>query len=145
MPQFAQILIVEDEETDVLLLRHAFEQAALHYELIVFHDGQEAVDHLASIAQSNGAGPRLPDLVLLDLKMPCLDGFQVLAWRANQPGLKSVPFIVLTSSSHDSDRERARDLGAADFWVKPSSFQQLIAMARDLDARWLTRKTQPPQ
>ena len=143
MPQ-SRILIVDDEETDILLLRYAFEKASLQHELIVFHDGLEAVDYLASVIESKGAGLRLPDLVLLDLKMPCLDGFQVLAWRAEQPGLQAVPFIVLTSSSYDSDRERARELGAADFWVKPSRFNQLIDMARELDARWLNKGIQTP-
>src|SRR6267378_2305038 len=137
MLQFAQILIADDEETDVLLLGHAFEQASLNHKLIVVRDGQEAVEYLTRIAQSNGVGSRLPDLVLLDLKMPRLDGFQVLAWRSEQSRFNDLPFIVLTSSSYDSDRERARELGAADFWVKPSCFQQLIVMARELDARWL--------
>ena len=140
MPQFAQILIVDDEETDVLLLGHAFEQASLKHKLIVVRDGQEGVEYLTRIAQSNGVGSRLPDLVLLDLKMPRLDGFQVLAWRSEQPRFNDVPFIVLTSSSYDSDQERALVLGAADFWVKPSSFRQLVSMALELDARWLTKE-----
>ena len=71
MPQPAQILIVEDEETDVLLLCHAFEQAALHYDFVVFHDGQEAVDYLTGQEPyANRKEYPLPTLLLLDLKMP---------------------------------------------------------------------------
>lgn len=133
------ILVAEDEDTDVELLRHAFERVPFPVQMQVARDGQEAVDYLSKCADGHGASYPLPCLVLLDLKMPRLDGFQVLAWRLQQPALKDVPFVILTSSSYNTDRARARELGASDFLVKPSSFMNLIAMLRDVTTRWLAK------
>ena len=138
MSNAPHVLVVEDEDTDVELLRHAFERVPAPVQIQVVRDGQEAVEYLTNCSGSSSALFRLSSLVLLDLKMPRLDGFQVLAWRLQQPALKDIPFIVLTSSSYDSDRERARELGASDFLVKPSSFMNLIGMLRELSTKWLS-------
>lgn len=139
MSNAPHVLVVEDEDTDVELMRHAFERLSLPIHMQVARDGQEAVEYLTKCSGSSNAPFPLPSLVLLDLKMPRLDGFQVLAWRLQQPTLKDVPFIVLTSSSYDSDRDRARELGASDFLVKPSSFLNLISMLGSLTTRWLIK------
>jgi len=139
MSNAPHVLVVEDEDTDVELMRHAFERLPVPVHMQVVRDGQEAVEYLTKCSGSSNDPFPFPSLVLLDLKMPRLDGFQVLAWRLQQPTLKDVPFIVLTSSSYDSDRERARELGASDFLVKPSSFLNLIGMLRSLTTRWLIK------
>jgi CheY-like chemotaxis protein len=107
-------------------------------ELIVARDGQEAVRYLSGDEPySDHARYPLPRLVLLDLKMPHMDGFDVLAWLAERPKFKDVPAIVLTSSGHDTDVERARQLGARDFLIKPHAFGELVQMIHDLETRWL--------
>ena len=130
------ILAAEDEETDALLLRLAFEQARLPCELIVARDGEEAVRYL------NGDEPYsdrirfpMPCVVLLDLKMPRMDGFDVLKWIADHPQFKGLPALVLSSSTHDSDVERARRLGAREFLVKPHAFMELVQLVRDVYTR----------
>jgi CheY-like chemotaxis protein len=132
------VLAAEDEETDAMLLRLAFQKAGVSCELFVTRDGLELVRYLnGDEAYSDRARYPLPRLILLDLKMPHMDGFDVLAWLAQRPQFKDVPAIVLTSSSHDTDIERARRLGARDFLIKPHSLGDLVQMMHDLQTRWL--------
>jgi CheY-like chemotaxis protein len=133
-----QILVAEDEETDVFFLRYAFEKAGLPHCLTVVHDGQQAIDYLS------GQGPYfdraqypLPALMLLDLKMPRLTGFDVLSWLQNHSELKTVIAVVLTSSPNETDRQHAQELGAAEYFVKPDSVQGLTDVVKKLQARWL--------
>jgi CheY-like chemotaxis protein len=139
MAERRAILLAEDDENDVFLLQRALERAGLSLELIVAHDGQEAVEYLSG-AGADKAPWGAPELVLflLDLKMPRLNGFDVLSWLSSQPGLKDLPVVVLSSSSHEADIERARKLGARDYRVKPSDFVLLVQLVRDLQAQWLT-------
>jgi len=138
------ILLAEDDENDVFLLRRALERAGLPAELIVAHDGAEAVDYLSrgGSAATRGRAP-LPGLFLLDLKMPRLSGFDVLAWLAQQKRLKDLPVVVLSSSAHEGDMERARLLGAKDYRVKPADFLNLVELMKDLYARWLSGSGPP--
>jgi len=140
MPAEATILWAEDDENDVLLFRRAFEKASLPHRLIDVGDGQEAVDYLA------GEPPHddrtrfpLPDLLLLDLKMPRLGGFEVLAWIQERPEFKGLPAVVLSSSNQERDIQRARSLGASDYFVKPCGPAALVELLLGLDARWLRR------
>src|SRR5512135_278585 len=100
------ILLAEDDENDVFLVRRAMAQAGVGSELIVARDGQEAVDYLSRDAP--GGGQPLPGLLLLDLKMPRLNGFEVLSWLSTRPDLSELPVVVLSSSSHESDVREAR-------------------------------------
>lgn len=132
------ILVAEDEESDAWLLEHAFARAGLHHRLVVLHDGQEAVAYLG------GAGPYtdrklhpLPSLMLLDLKMPRMNGFDVLAWMRKHPDLQALPVVVLSSSSLESDVAQARQMGARDYVVKPHEFSRLVELVRDINQRWL--------
>jgi CheY-like chemotaxis protein len=132
----APILVAEDEETDVALLRLAFEKAGLVADLVVAHDGQEVVDYFSSTAEPDGSPRRLPGLVLLDLKMPRMGGLEVLAWLHSQPRLKDLPVLIFTSSSHELDSQRALDMGAREYLVKPHALHDLVKLLRELHARY---------
>jgi CheY-like chemotaxis protein len=132
------VLAAEDEETDRFILKRAFQKAGIHHSLLFVCDGEEAIDYL------NGTEPYhdrarypLPSLLLLDLKMPRRTGFEVLAWLAAAPEFKSLPVVVLSSSSHESDTQKARQLGAREYIVKPHDLSQFVEMVRDLCGRWL--------
>lgn len=143
MAVHAPILAAEDDENDALFLTRAHKEAGLENPLVIVRDGQEAVDYLggASIYADRAAHP-LPGLLLLDLKMPRMNGFDVLAWLAMQPDLKHLPVIILSSSSNEADMERARQMGARDYLIKPHHYRELTGMLRDLSARWLVEVPQ---
>src|SRR6185436_19786504 len=104
MPDRAVILLAEDREDDVLLIRKAFERAHIPNPLYVVNDGEEVIAYLKGEGKfSNRAEYPLPDLVLLDLKMPRVNGFEVLAWIRQQPTLSSLRVLVLTSASEMRD------------------------------------------
>jgi CheY-like chemotaxis protein len=132
------ILVAEDEETDVVLLRYALKRSGITHRLVVARDGQEAIDYLSGAAPfSDRTLHPIPSLVLLDLKMPRMTGFDVLAWLQSQPKLNALPAVVLTSSPDDADRQHAHELGAAEYRVKPTNLHGLVKVMRELDARWL--------
>jgi CheY-like chemotaxis protein len=138
MAEQSVILLAEDDENDVFLLRRALEKAGVANELVVARDGQEALDYLGGSIEGGGARRRpLPSLLLLDLKMPRLNGFDVLAWLATRPDLSGLPVVVLTSSAHEADMAEAHRLGADDYRVKPSDFPNLVKLVKELHARWL--------
>ena len=141
MYQNASILLVEDDEADVLLLRRAFKDADIQNPVQVARDGQEAIDFLARPWLP--PEDRLPALVLLDLKMPRRTGAEVLAWMRDQPVLCTVPVFVFSSSANRNDIEQAYALGANAFMVKPPSLGERLELARFLK-QWL-RLNQPPQ
>src|SRR5579862_996911 len=98
------ILLAEDEETEVLLFELALQSAGQSYPVIVARDGQEAIDYLAGhVPYKNRLSHPLPALVMLDLKMPRMTGFDVLSWLSSQPQLQSIPAVVLSSSSYPED------------------------------------------
>ena len=134
----AVVLLAEDEPTDVYFVQWAFKEAGLPHQVFTAADGQEAVDYLS------GEGPftdrqkyPLPDLLLLDLKMPRLTGFDVLQWLQERPQFQDLTVLVLTSSDYPGDVARARELGADDYRVKPSNPFELVKLVRELDAKWL--------
>ena len=140
MAERATILLAEDDDNDVFLMRAALKKAAVAAELVVARDGQEAVDYLGAngngSSKGNGAHT-LPSLLLLDLKMPRLNGFDVLAWIESRPELSHLPVVVLSSSSQESDIAKARQLGADDYQVKPNDFHDLVSLVKGFQSRWL--------
>jgi CheY-like chemotaxis protein len=132
------VLLVEDDTNDVLLVRRAFRKAGLTARIEVVSDGEAAVDYLAR-AQTQGG----PGLVLLDLKLPRRPGLEVLGWLRDQPGLRRLPVVVLTSSRESADINRAYDLGANSFLVKPVGFAELLEMVKTLDVYWLQLNEAP--
>jgi len=138
------ILLAEDREDDILLIRRAFKKAFLSNPLFVVRDGEEAIDYLRGEAKySNRKEFPLPDLLLLDLKMPRVDGFGVLKWLRQQPGLSSLRVVVLTSSDSISDVNRAYELGANSFMVKPLDFENFLELSRVMTSYWLQLSKTP--
>jgi CheY-like chemotaxis protein len=138
------ILLAEDNENDALLVRVALQKAAVLRPLVIARDGQEAIDYLAGQAPyADRARYPLPALLLLDLKMPRVNGFQVLAWLQERPDLAALPVVVLSSSAIESDIARARQLGADDYRVKPPDFQALVKIVQELSRRWLQETRVP--
>jgi CheY-like chemotaxis protein len=132
------ILAAEDEESDALILRLAFQQAQLLHPLVVVRDGQEVVEYLAGRDRyADRSVHPLPALIILDLKMPRLSGFEVLAWLATQPDFRDIPVVVLSSSADESDIRKARELGAREYFVKPHSFDELKNVLQRMDPKAL--------
>jgi CheY-like chemotaxis protein len=140
----APILLVEDEPDDVYFLKRAFTSTSVTAPIVVLADGGAAIDYLAGTgAFSNRDEHPLPALMLLDLKLPGVTGFDVLAWLRAQPGLKRLPVIVLTSSSQDEDVRRAYDLGVNSYLVKPSGLKAIADVAQQIERYWLNMNRRP--
>jgi len=138
------ILLVEDREDDVVLIRRAFKEIGLMNPVQVVRDGEEAVAYLKGDGIfSNHEEQPLPALILLDLKMPRMDGFEFLAWLRQQPELLHLPVVVLTSSEELRDVHRAYALGANSFLVKPIDFEQYIELNKILHQYWLVHSRTP--
>ncbi|HHY85352.1 MAG TPA: response regulator [Verrucomicrobia bacterium] len=134
---YINILHVEDDPNDALLFQHACARAGVRFALRSVTDGDEAIAYLQG---TQGYADRqkhpFPQLILLDLKMPRLSGFEVLAWLRENDAFKSLPVIVLTSSNHESDIKRAYDLGANSYLVKPVGFDALVEVAKTISGYW---------
>jgi CheY-like chemotaxis protein len=138
MAEHGMVLIVDDDENDLVFVRFAFEQAKVSNPIQTLHDGTEAIDYLRGKGRySDRQKYPLPCLMLLDLKMPRCDGFEVLAWRQREAGLQYFPVVVFTSSNQERDILKAMELGATAYAVKPAQLEYLIAMARELQSKWL--------
>ncbi len=138
------ILLVEDDPNDALLLQRAFRKANLANPVRVVEDGDAAVQYLAGEgAFADRLLHPLPVLMLLDLKLPRRSGHEVLEWVRAQPGLKRLPVVVLTSSERAADVDRAFDLGASAYLVKPIDRERLVEMVRTIDAFWLILSERP--
>ncbi len=145
MNNLPSILYVEDEDSDILLLRLAFERAGLHNPINTVADGTLAIDYLAGYGPfADRRAHPFPSLVLLDLNLPRKSGFEVLEWSRAQPHLKSLPIVVFTSSDCPCDRKRVSELGANDYVLKRSDVDEIAALAQKLVQQWLTPEN-PPQ
>jgi len=141
----AIILLAEDREDDIILIQRSFKAALMTNPIYVVRNGEEAIDYLKGEGQfANREEYPLPDLLLLDLKMPRIDGFGVLEWIKSAPSLASLRVIVLTSSENIKDVNRAYQLGANSFLVKPLEFHNFIAVSKTLGRYWLGLD-RPPQ
>jgi CheY-like chemotaxis protein len=138
MPERAVILLAEDNEDHVLLIRRAFKHAGLVNPLFVVHDGAEAIQYLAGVGRyGQRAEFPLPDLLLLDLKMPRKNGFEVLDWIRSHAGLRALRVVVLTTSSELNDVNRAYQLGANSFLVKPTDFESVTNLLEQVKNYWM--------
>lgn len=132
------VLLVEDNPEDIFLIQRAFKAAGITKDLIILNDGEAALAYLRGAgAYSDRKKHPLPDLMLLDLDMPKLNGFQVLHWLRAQGGLRQLPVIVLTMSVYHSDIQTAYLLGANSFLSKPVDFLDLAAAVRQMCEFWL--------
>jgi DNA-binding response OmpR family regulator len=132
------ILLVEDDEADILLLRRAFRNAHIANPLIEVRDGQAAIHYLSGEGDyADRTRYPIPFLILLDLRLPKLSGFEVIAWMRDQAQLANLIVVVLTASDHVPDVTKARDLGANSYLVKPGNFEELVEMVKRIKGRWL--------
>jgi len=138
MPSAVEILLVEDNENDAELTLRALKQRNLANQVFVCRDGAEALDFFF-----NGATP-VPKVVLLDLKLPKVDGLEVLRRIKDDARTKSIPVVVLTSSREEPDIERAYTLGANSYIVKPVDFEAFARAVSDVGLYWLLLN-HPPQ
>ena len=130
MAEQAIILLADDNATDVTLTKRALQSADLRNPVHIVSTGQEVIEYLTGAVHARFTGARVPLLILLDLDLPDLTGFEVLEWIRTQETLSSVPVVIYTGSNNESDSNRARHLGAHSYWVKPSSFQGLVQMMK---------------
>jgi CheY-like chemotaxis protein len=138
------ILLVEDDENDVMLLQRAFRRAAIVNPLQVVRHGDDAVAYLEGTGEfADRRLHPLPVLMLLDLKLPRRTGLEVLQWVKERTGVKKIPIIVLTSSKNDEDVNRAYELGANSYVVKPVSFETLLELVKSLELYWLVLNERP--
>ncbi len=138
MKNFVHMLYVEDEPDDVFFMRDAFRRLGMEVGFEAVEDGGRAISYLA------GEGPfadrdqhPLPACVLLDVNLPVRSGFEVLAWVRAQPEMAQLPVIMFSSSGRLEDRQRAEQLGATDYMLKPSSGREFIQVSRRLAETWL--------
>jgi two-component system, response regulator len=140
-----EILLVEDNPKDVELTLRAFERANLTNRIHVARDGAEALEFL--FCEGPHAGRRMddaPKVVLLDLKLPKVDGLEVLQRLKSDPRTKSIPVVVLTSSREQRDVVESYDLGVNSYIVKPVNFEQFLESVQQLGLYWLLTN-QPPK
>jgi CheY-like chemotaxis protein len=144
MSESHTILIVEDNATDVMLIRRAFTRLKIGNPVQVVGDGDRAVEYLSG---DNAYADRkqfpLPALVLLDLKLPRRSGLEVLEWLRRQDGLRRLPVVMLTSSRQSHDVNRAYDLGANSYLVKPVEFEGLEEMLGTINTYWIDWNERP--
>jgi len=143
-PEQAVILIAEDSEDDIALIRLAFKKSNLLNPVQWVRDGEEAIAYLKGEGIfANRVEYPLPALLLLDLKMPKKNGFDVLQWARQQPGLNALRIVVLTTSQEIRDVNNAYQLGANSFLVKPTDLNDFVTMTRALAGYWLWMSKTP--
>ena len=141
-----EILLVEDNPDDVDLTLRAFAKSNIANEVVVARDGVEALDYLFATGPHAGrASAPLPQLVLLDLKLPRIDGLQVLERVRANPRTRLLPVVILTSSTEQRDLENGYKLGANSYIRKPVDFQEFLDAMRHLGLYWLLLNQAPPE
>ncbi len=138
MNELSIILLVEDNPDDAELIQYAFEKAGTQNPLVIVTNGDAAVDYISRTgAYADRKGHPLPELILLDLKLPRRSGFEVLSFIREHKPTRHTPVVVLTSSDQVEDIRRSYELGANSFLVKPIGRDALIDMVRTLIAYWI--------
>ena len=146
MNRFAHILLVEDNRMDVELTLDAFQEARLLNTIYVSPNGQDALDYLFGRGKyADRIAYPIPNLVLLDLKLPGVDGFEVLRQVKSAPILRRLPVIILTSSKEEGDRALTYDIGANSYIVKPVSFNGFLDVIRQIEGNWISLNVAPPE
>lgn len=140
-----RILLADDSPHDTELTLTALEEFHLANEVMTVRDGVEALDYLHHQGEFSDSAIETPLVVILDLKMPRLDGLEVLRQIKRDPELRSIPVVMLTSSREDSDLVESYQLGANAYVVKPVDFQQFIDAVRQLGVFWAIINEPPPR
>jgi DNA-binding response OmpR family regulator len=138
-PKNGTILVADDDANDVFFLRRAFKKAGYDFMVVDVPDGERAIQYLSG---AEGFSDRsqfpLPSLLILDLKMPKMNGFEVLEWIKDQSRFVGMKVVVLSSSGLQSDKHKAETLGAHDYRVKPGDIGDMVTMVKDVACRWMT-------
>jgi CheY-like chemotaxis protein len=130
------VLHVDDDPNDTALLQVACAKAAVDFEIHNVEDGDQVIEYLKGSGKyADRTRYRIPGLVLLDLKMPRVEGLEVLKWIRNQSAVKDLPVIVLSGSELQDDIRKAYAVGANSYLVKPPNFTSLISLVREIGAR----------
>ncbi len=138
------LLLVEDNPDDEALTLRALNKYNIANEIVVARDGQEALDYLLGSGQYQDRDlSELPQVILLDLKLPKIDGLEVLERLRAEPHTKHIPVVILTSSNEDRDMIRSYDLGANSYVRKPVDFEQFLEAARQLGLYWMVLNEVP--
>ncbi|MDB6169243.1 MAG: two-component system response regulator [Verrucomicrobia bacterium] len=145
MPSLRPILLAEDNPNDVELVVTALKEARIVNEIIVARDGAEALDCLHRRGIFAGRTSSQPAVILLDLKMPKVDGREVLRQIRSTPSLKEIPVVVLTSSREESDVLKSYELGVNAYVVKPVDFEEFTAAVAKLGCFWALLNELPPE
>jgi len=139
------ILLVEDNPDDEALTLRAFRKNNITNDVVVARDGAEALDYLFGTGSYESRGPAAPpQLVILDLKLPKIDGLEVLRRLRASPQTKLLPIVILTSSTEERDRLESYGLGANSYVRKPVDFAQFVDAVRQLGLYWLLLNERPP-
>ncbi|MCD6440649.1 MAG: response regulator [Candidatus Marinimicrobia bacterium] len=144
MEKLGRILLAEDSENDIELTLNALEEINLANEVFVVHDGEEALNYLYYRGEYADRPKGNPIVVLLDLKMPKVDGLEVLREIKQDKNLKTIPVVVLTSSRMESDLIKSYDLGVNAYVVKPVRFDEFVKAVKELGAFWAILNEAPP-
>ncbi len=142
--EISRILLVEDSPQDVELTLEALSEHNLANEVVALGDGEQALDYLYARGKFQGRKNGNPALVLLDLKMPKVDGLEVLRTMKTDPKLKTIPVVMLTSSREEKDLVESYRLGVNAYVVKPVDFQEFVKAVRQLGVFWAVINEPPP-
>jgi CheY-like chemotaxis protein len=144
MERHATILIVDDDDNDIFFVKRAFTDINVHCTFQMLKNGQQVVEYLDGQGEyANREKYPLPMMILMDLKMPMMDGFEVLAWLRSRPGIKVIPTIVFSSSDLPTDITRAYELGANSFMTKSVTYDGLLLKLQTLSQYWLEHCKHP--
>lgn len=144
MPPLKRILLAEDSPHDVEMTLAALEEHHLANEVFVVNNGAEALDYLYARGKYEHHGNGHPVVVLLDLKMPKVDGLEVLRQLKSDPELRRIPVVMMTSSREEQDLVRSYDLGVNAYVVKPVDFEQFMGCVSKLSCFWALINEPPP-
>jgi CheY-like chemotaxis protein len=143
-PDF-HILLIDDSQPDAKIIERALREASVQHRLTVIHDGRRALDYLQRLRDPATPLDREPDLILLDLNLPGLDGLQILLEIKADRFLKAIPVVVLSTSGHDADILATYQAGANSFIQKPAEFPRYREIVLTLRAYWHETTLRPPR
>lgn len=144
MDKLGRILMVEDDNNDVEMTLSALEEYNLANEVAVTHDGEEALDYLYCRGKYQSRSNENPAVMLLDLKLPKVDGLEVLRQVKSDDKLKMIPVVVLTSSHEEKDMVASYKLGVNAYVVKPVDFHEFVNAIKELGVFWAVINVAPP-
>lgn len=145
MGHLKKILLAEDDQKDIELTLAALEEINIANNIDVVHDGEEALNYLFKRAEYKNRTNGNPVVILLDLKMPKVDGLEVLKQIKENDDFRNIPVVMLTSSKMESDLITSYDLGVNAYVVKPLVFEEFIKAVRDLGSFWAILNEPPPE